>query len=93
MSQLLNHTVNNPLAIISVSASSIRERFEPDAEILAYLDSIEGALKRVREVMADFKSYKTTKIVNSLRSISPRKETSGQEKVLSVDPTGEIRTT
>ena len=92
VSQMLNDTVNNPLAIISISASSIRERFAPDAEMLTYLDNIEGGLKRVREVLADFKSYKTTKIVRSLRSIPSPKPNPEQEKILSVDPAGDIKT-
>lgn len=89
----LNDTVNNPLAVISVSASSIRERFAPDAEILAYLDSIDGALKRVREVLADFQSYHTKKIVQSIQSVPSRQSSLQQESQLSVDSTGEIRAT
>ena len=90
VSELLNDTVNNPLSVISISASSIRERFEPDAEIRAYLDSIDGALRRMREVLADFKSYQTTKIVQSLQAIPSPKSVAKQEKMLSVGPTGDI---
>jgi signal transduction histidine kinase len=90
VSLLLNDTVNNPLAVISVSASTIRERFEPDAEILGFLDSIDGALTRVREVLANFKSHQTTKIVKSI-GIASRKPPTQPQKVLSVDPKGNIR--
>jgi hypothetical protein len=93
VSTMLNDTVNNPLAIISVSASSIRERFQPDDPVLVYLDSIDGALKRVQEVLADFKSHQTKKIVNSLHSMPSRFPTTRQEPLLSVDPKGEIRST
>ncbi len=93
MSDLLNDTVNNPLAVISLSASSIRERFEPDSEMLNYLDSIDSALKRVREVLADFKSYHATKIVHSIQSIPAREPGAQQQRSVSVDPTGAIRPT
>jgi len=93
VSALLNDTVNNPLAIISLSASSIRERFEPDSEVLAYLDSIDGALGRVREVLANFKSYQTTKIVKAIQDVPSRQQSAQAEKVLSVDPSGDIRST
>lgn len=93
MSELLNDTVNNPLAIISLSTSSIRDRFQPDDEVLAYLDSIDGGLARIREVLTSFKSHQTTKIVLSIRGEASRQPSARQEKVLSVDPTGNIRPT
>jgi signal transduction histidine kinase len=92
MSELLNDTVNNPLAIISISTASIRNRFQPDDEVLAYLDSIDGGLARVREVLANFKSHQTTRIVKSIRDV-PTQQRSAQEKVLLVDPAGDIRPT
>jgi signal transduction histidine kinase len=61
---LLTDAINNPLAVISLSAGSIRERFASDDEILGFLDRIEGALKRMREVLADFHKYETKKIMN-----------------------------
>ena len=93
ISLLLNDTVNNPLAVISMSASTIRERFEPDGEILAYLDTIDGALARMREVLANFKSHQTTKIVKAIGNVSPRQPRTHPEKVLAVDPKGDIRLT
>lgn len=62
---LLTDAVNNPLAVISLSAGSIRERFKSDNEVLSFLDHIDGALKRMREVMADFHNYETKKIINA----------------------------
>lgn len=68
---LLTDSVNNPLAIISLSASSIRERFGSDAEIIQTLDRIEGALKNLRDLLADFHRYQTKKILKTSAIVSP----------------------
>ncbi len=91
VSLLLNDTVNNPLAVISLSASTIRSRFEPDGEILAYLDRIDGALARVREVLANFKAHQTTKIVKAIGDVPSRQTPAPPEKTLAVDPKGNIQ--
>jgi signal transduction histidine kinase len=94
IADLVNDAVNNPLAVISLSVSSIRERFEPDSEILAYLDGIEGALHRVREVLAGYKSYQSSRIVSSIKGVPSKSVHSTQaseQKALSVDPSGDIR--
>lgn len=67
----LNDTINNPLAIISVSTDSLRDKFSNDKEVADYLDRIEAAMKRIREVISDFKSYQTKKIVQSKPSYFP----------------------
>jgi signal transduction histidine kinase len=67
----LNDTVNNPLAIISVSTGSLREKFSNDKEVAGYLNRIEGAMNRIREVIGDFKTYQTKKIVQSKPSYFP----------------------
>jgi signal transduction histidine kinase len=91
MSEVLNDTVNNPLSVISISAASIRDRFQPDDEVLAYLDNIDGALKRVAEVLADFKSYQTTKIVGSLQKMPSRLPRTEKEFSRFVTPSGDIQ--
>ncbi len=70
----MNDAINNPLSTITISSSSIRKRFSPDTEILAYLDSIDGALKRLREVLSDFQSHQTKKIVRSLKNLPSQQE-------------------
>jgi len=67
----LNDTVNNPLAIISVSTNSLREKFTNDKEVADYLDRIEAAMRRIREVIGDFKAHQTKKIVQSKHSYFP----------------------
>lgn len=93
VSSILHDTVNNPLAIISISASSIRDRFSSDAEILTYLDSIEGALKRVRDVLISFETYQTKKIFKSPHSMLAQQMPEGEQPALAVDPLGDIRKT
>lgn len=65
---VLNDAVNNPLAIISLSSSSIREKFAADRDILDYLDRIDGALKRIADIINDFKAHQITKIVKARKS-------------------------
>jgi hypothetical protein len=91
VANLVNDAVNNPLAIISLSVGSIREQFEPDSEILAHLDGIEGALNRVREVLAGYKSYKSSKIVSSIKDAPSRQPSAQSRRTLSVHPSGDIR--
>ena len=67
----LNDTVNNPLAIISVSTESLREKFTNDKEVADYLDRIEAAMRRIREVIGDFKAHQTKKIVQSKHPYFP----------------------
>lgn len=75
---LLTDAINNPLAVISLSAGSIRERFASDDEILTYLDRIDGALRRMREVLTDFHNYEAKKIMYPPRSgAQPVEETQG----------------
>jgi signal transduction histidine kinase len=71
----LNDTINNPLAIISVSTDSLRDKFSSDKEVADYLDRIETAMKRIREVIGDFKVYQTKKIVQSNPSYLPETRT------------------
>jgi signal transduction histidine kinase len=61
----LTDAINNPLSIISISTGSLRERFTADRDVAAFLDRIEGALRRLREVLTDFQSLQTRKIMKS----------------------------
>jgi hypothetical protein len=94
---IVSDSINNPLAIISVSTSSIRQKFTTDPEILAFLDSIDGALKRMNEVLHGFQNYQTKKILKSApppdasEDVAARGgQTSVKGKRPSVSPTGEI---
>lgn len=83
---LMSDAINNPLAVISLSASSIRRRFESDDEVVSFLDRIDGALKRMREVLAEFHSYQTKRIIKSSQGLQ-----SHAQSALAVDSKGEVR--
>jgi signal transduction histidine kinase len=84
VSTLLSDAINNPLAIISLSAGSIRERFASDVEVIAFLDNIDGALNRMREVLYEFQNYQSKKIIKSAQG--PTTQTK-KERVASTVPT------
>jgi hypothetical protein len=63
VTDLLNDRINNPLSMISLSTSSIRERISGDHTLAVEIDQIETALKRVQEVMMGLQSYHARKIV------------------------------
>lgn len=66
---LLQDNVNNPLAIISVTTQEIRRRFETDAEILRWLDRIDGAMKRIHNTIRDLQAYEAQKLIDSSSEI------------------------
>jgi hypothetical protein len=80
ITQVLQDSVNNPLAIISVTAHNIRQRFENDSEILAWLDRIDTSLQRVHMVINDLKAYQTHKIVFEERATVPVEGSKKQEE-------------
>ena len=86
---LLSDTINNPLALISVSAESIRTKFSTDRDVLTFLDVIDGALKRMRELLTDFQTYHMKKIVKSFQGL-PSDEEPSEKSSHTVSPTGEI---
>ena len=65
ITKLLQDNVNNPLAVISMTAQEIRRRFEKDEEILRWLDRIEGALQRISNTIRDIREYETSKMIDA----------------------------
>lgn len=61
---LLQDNVNNPLAIIAVTTQEIRRRFQQDAEIMRWLDRIDGAMGRIHNTIRDIRTYETQKMVD-----------------------------
>jgi signal transduction histidine kinase len=62
---LLQDNVNNPLAVISVTTQEIRRKFEQDADILRWLDRIEGAMQRIHNTIRDLQAYESQKLIDS----------------------------
>lgn len=65
ITSLLQDNVNNPLAIISVTTQEIRRKFETDAEIIRWLDRIEGAMQRIHNTIRDLQAYEAQKLIDS----------------------------
>ena len=72
ITELLQDNVNNPLAVISVTSREIRKRFETDADILRWLDRIDGSIHRIHNTIRDLQTWETGKILketsNSLKA-------------------------
>ncbi|MER3524613.1 MAG: hypothetical protein C4326_11275 [Ignavibacteria bacterium] len=63
ITSLLQDNINNPLAIISISAQDLHRKHEGDAETNGWLDRINAALQRVHTTINDIKAYQTQKMV------------------------------
>jgi signal transduction histidine kinase len=84
VTSLLQDNVNNPLAIISITANSIRQKFESDEEILAWLDRIDASLHRIHSTINDIKAYQTHKIVTAPIEVSKSSNSPGRESMAAV---------
>ncbi len=62
---LLQDNVNNPLAIISTTTQEIRRKFNTDAEIMRWLDRIEGAMTRIHHTIRDLEAYEARKLLDT----------------------------
>jgi len=74
ISDMLNDRINNPLTMIALSANSLRQRTTHQGELATQVENIEGALKRVQEVMMGIQSYHTKKIVKLSRELMEEEE-------------------
>ena len=68
ITMLLQDNVNNPLAIISITTQEIRRRFQQDAEILRWLDRIDGAMQRIHNTVRDLQAYETQKMIDASKA-------------------------
>ena len=62
---LLQDNVNNPLAIISTTTQEIRRKFNNDAEIIRWLDRIDGAMTRIHHTIRDLEAYEARKLLDT----------------------------
>ena len=62
---LLQDNVNNPLAVIAVTTQEIRRKFQEDAEILRWLDRIDGAMQRIHNTIRDLQAYEAQKLIEA----------------------------
>ncbi len=66
---MLQDSVNNPLALISVTTQEMRRRFETDSEIMRWLDRIDGAMQRIHHTIRDLQAYESQKLLESSQEI------------------------
>jgi signal transduction histidine kinase len=83
VTRLLQDSINNPLAIISVTCQNLRRRFENDNEVCTQLDRIDISLQRVHTTINDIKAYQTQRIVQD--SLSMHEQQPNMEDVKTVD--------
>jgi signal transduction histidine kinase len=63
----LQDTINNPLAVISVTTEDIRKRFVSDPEILRRLDQIDASMQRIHHAIKDIANYQSAKVLETLQ--------------------------
>ena len=68
VTSLLQDSVNNPLAVISVSAQEIRRKFGHQADLIKWLDRIESSINRISITIRDLQAYETQKILDETTS-------------------------
>lgn len=71
---LLQDSINNPLAIISLKMQEMRRKFERDEDLVRSLESVEGALRRIELTIRDLKSYEMQKM---MKTSAERLDTAG----------------
>jgi signal transduction histidine kinase len=62
---LLQDSINNPLAIISLKTREIRKKFENDSDMIRLLEAVEGAMRRIEQTIRDLKGFQSQKIFES----------------------------
>jgi hypothetical protein len=67
--EMVNDRINNPLSIISLSASSLRRHWQTDDGLVHEIEKMEGGIKRVQEIMIGLESYHAKKIVKLSKGI------------------------
>lgn len=60
---LLQDSVNNPLAVISITTQEIRKKFGTETELVKWLDRIDGAISRISITIRDLQAYESQKIL------------------------------
>ena len=66
---LLQDSVNNPLAVISVTTQEMRRKFMQDNDVLRWLDRIDGAMQRIHHTIRDLQAYESQKLMDSSNEV------------------------
>jgi signal transduction histidine kinase len=74
VTMLLQDSVNNPLAIISVTTQELRRKYEKDEEMIRWLGRIETSVARINDTMRGLRGYEAEKMLESTTEIVTMKE-------------------
>ncbi|MBI5216125.1 MAG: hypothetical protein HY960_10275 [Ignavibacteriae bacterium] len=74
VTMLMQDSVNNPLAIISVTTQELRRKFEKDEEMLRWIGRIETSVARINDTMRGLRGYEAEKMLESTTEIVTHKE-------------------
>ncbi len=69
VTMLLQDSVNNPLAVISVTTQELRRKFDKDDEMLRMLGRIETSVARINDTMRGLRGYEAEKMLESTTEI------------------------
>ena len=65
ITSLLQDNINNPLTIISLRVQELRRRIGNDREMMGWMESIEGAMRRIQQTVRDLKAYELQRMVDA----------------------------
>ncbi len=74
VTMLLQDSVNNPLAVISVTTQEMRKRTDNDEDMIRWIGRIETSVARINDTMRGLRGYEAEKMLESTTEISVKKE-------------------
>ncbi len=69
VTMLMQDSVNNPLAVISVTTQELRRKFEKDEEMIRWIGRIETSVARINDTMRGLRGYEAEKMLESTTQI------------------------
>ncbi|TAK53400.1 MAG: hypothetical protein EPO24_14440 [Bacteroidetes bacterium] len=74
VTMLLQDSVNNPLAVISVTTQELRRRYEKDDDMVRWIGRIETSVARINDTMRGLRGYEAEKMLESTTQIVMAKD-------------------
>ena len=74
VTMLLQDSVNNPLAVISVTTQELRRRFTNDDDMIRWIGRIETSIARINDTMRGLRGYEAEKMLESTTEIVMTKD-------------------
>jgi signal transduction histidine kinase len=76
ITMMLQDSIYNPLAVISVTAHEMRKKFENDLEMQRWLDRVDTSIQRINNTIRDLQVYEANKILEETASALKEKYSS-----------------